>query len=310
MSAWNKIGRVRIGIVFVLAGATVTGLLAADKKSKRKTIQIGMVSSIFRDIPDPMVKVALRPFRVLMESQTGLRGKLVPAGDALSLGEQLSTNQLQLGVFHGFEFAWANQKYPGLRPLMIAVNRQRYLHAHFVVNQNSDIKDLAGLEGKTLAVPRCSREHCLLYLERCCLALGKEPTSFFHIDTPSGLEKALDDVAEERADAALIDGVALECYKNQRGHLYAKLKCIKKSGVFPAAVVAYHAGAVDKKTLHRFKVGMMNAKNTAHGRELLMLGSMTGFEPVPDDYQEILHQVAKTYPAPERYKVMKKQQAR
>src|SRR5262249_46745150 len=148
------------------------------------------------DIPDPMVKVALRPFRVLMESQTGLRGKLVPAGDALSLGEQLNSNKLQLGVFHGFEFAWAKQRYPELRPLMIAVNRQRHLRAHIVVNKNGDIKDLADLEGKTLAVPRCTREHCLLYLERSCQALGKEPASFFHVENPSGLEKALDDVAE------------------------------------------------------------------------------------------------------------------
>jgi ABC-type phosphate/phosphonate transport system substrate-binding protein len=192
---------------------------------------------------------------------------------------------------------------------MIAVNRQRYLHAHIVVNKDSQIKDLADLQGKTLAVPRCSREHCLLYLERYCQALGKEPAGFFQVKTPSGLEKALDDVAEGRADAALIDGVALDCYERLRAPLYAKLKCIQKSGVFPAAVVAYHAGAVDQKTLRRFKAGMMNAKKSAHGRELLMLACMTGFEPVPADYEEILVEVAKTYPAPERYKVANKEQA-
>jgi ABC-type phosphate/phosphonate transport system substrate-binding protein len=310
MSAWSKIGGLTIAVALALGSSLAIGLHAAQKKTKQPAIRIGMVSSIFRDVPDPMVKVALRPFRLLMETQTGLRGKLVPAGDAMSLAEQLNSNKLQLGVFHGFEFAWAKQKYPELRPLMIAVNRQRYLYAHIVVNQESNIKDLADLQGKTLAVPHCSREHCLLYLERTCQALGKEPGSFFHIDAPSGLEKALEDVAAGKADAALIDGVALDCYKKLRAPLYAKLKCIQKSGVFPAAVVAYRTGAVDKKTLRRFKAGMVSANQSARGRQMLMLASMTGFEPVPDDYQEILDQVAKIYPAPQDYKVAKKEQSR
>jgi hypothetical protein len=39
-------------------------------------------------------------------------GELVPCGDADNLGRQLMDDKVQLGVFHGIEFAWARQKYP------------------------------------------------------------------------------------------------------------------------------------------------------------------------------------------------------
>lgn len=310
MTAWTKTCQMRMGIAVVLACLTTPGVPAAEKKSQRAIIQIGLVDSIFRDVPDSMVKLALRPFRELMFSQTGLRGKLISAGDALTLGEQLTSNKLQLGVFHGFEFAWAQQKYPELRPLMIAVNHHRCLHAYILVKKDNGIEKLADLKGKKLAVPYRTREHCHLYLDHCCLELGKEAGSFFQIDTSSDVEAALNSVAEGRIDAVLVDGVVLGFYKKVHASLYRKLKPLKKSGVFPAAVVAYHAGAVNKKALHRFKTGMVKAKKSTRGQQLLLMAHMTGFEPVPADFQDLLDEVAKTYPAPQHIKVSKKQQAR
>jgi len=68
--------------------------------------------------------------------------------------------------------------------------------------------------------------------------------------------------------------------------------------VFPAAVVAYRPGILDEATLKRFREGMMNANRTILGRQMLTLWKLTAFEEVPQDYEKVLSEILKTYPAP------------
>src|SRR4051794_9240527 len=98
-----------------LVGLTVAGCAALLALASRAAaddradgaVRIGLVTSLFRDVPAPLVEMAKQPFKTLMRDQTGLAGTLVVGGDALSLGKQIDQNQVQLGVFHGVEFAWA-----------------------------------------------------------------------------------------------------------------------------------------------------------------------------------------------------------
>jgi ABC-type phosphate/phosphonate transport system substrate-binding protein len=302
-----------ISIFFALGlGVLLVVAVSAEEKKEKKhpAIKIGMVSSIFRDMPDCLARAAMKPFQALMESQTGLRGKIVPGGDAYELGAKLTTNEIQLGVFHGFEFAWAQQRFPQLRPLMIAVNQKRHLYACLVVKKDCPAADLAGLTGKSLAMSQQTREHCRLFLDRRCQSLAKNAAQVFsRITNPCNSEEALQAVAAGRVDAALVDAISLACYKMLYPGPAARLKVLEKSEVFPAAVVAYHAGAVNKQTLHRFKSGMLNAAKTAYGRQMLLMGRMTGFEPVPKDYKKLLAQVVRTYPPPKTFAVSAKNQS-
>src|SRR5271163_65869 len=75
-------------------------------------VKIGLVNSLFRDVPTSLVQVFAPPFQNFMRDQTGLEGQVLIAGDAEDLGKLLHDNQMQLGVFYGFEFAWVQQKYP------------------------------------------------------------------------------------------------------------------------------------------------------------------------------------------------------
>src|SRR5581483_3695979 len=97
---------------------------AEEKVASTNVVRIGMIDSLFRDIPESTVLAMMQPFQVLMETQTGVSGRLVPSGGAHALGLDLAEDRVQLGVFHGIEFAWARQKFPDLRPLMIAINEQ------------------------------------------------------------------------------------------------------------------------------------------------------------------------------------------
>ena len=52
----------------------------------------------------------MKPFKTLMEEQTGVQGTVVNGTDYDALGRQIMEESIQVGVFHGFEFAWAKEK--------------------------------------------------------------------------------------------------------------------------------------------------------------------------------------------------------
>jgi ABC-type phosphate/phosphonate transport system substrate-binding protein len=123
---------------------------------------------------------------------------------------------------------------------------------------------------------------------------------FGKITNPATVEDALDDVVDGVAQVCVVDSVALDCYKRRKPGRFAKLKIAHSSEIFPAAVVAYRTEILDEATRARFRDGMMNANRTARGRWLMTLWKLTGFEPVPPDYDRTLTEIAKAYPAPLR----------
>jgi ABC-type phosphate/phosphonate transport system substrate-binding protein len=290
----------------LVVAASVAGLVpsrsAVGEEVKTTPVRVGLTGSLFRDTPEALVQTMMRPFKSLMETQTGLSGELVPGIKPDDLGQRLKDDKLQLAVYQGFEFAWAKEKLPGLKPLMIAVNQNKELRAFVVVRDDGPAK-LPDLKGKTIAIPRRTREHCHLFLERRCEALDKPLKEFFgKVVTPFSAEEAVDAVVNGQVDAALADGCFLNWYEKQKPTRYARLKVAEKSEVFPAAVVAYYANALDEATLRRFRDGMLSAKDNPRGVQLMTLCQMTSFEPVPDDYDKVCKEIVKAYPPPEKKK--------
>src|SRR4051794_28255175 len=111
-----------LGLALLAATAALAGLAAAGERTEAKDVAIGMPITFFRDLEPAEAKTLMSPFKALMEKKTGLTGDVVIAPGSDALSKQLSAGQLQLGVFHGFEFAWARQKNPHLKPLVIAIN--------------------------------------------------------------------------------------------------------------------------------------------------------------------------------------------
>jgi ABC-type phosphate/phosphonate transport system substrate-binding protein len=294
---------VGLAAALVAIGITVTlapGLSAEEPKAKRPTVKIALVSSLFRDIPQALITASMGPFKILMEAQTGLRGDLIQGGDAIALGGQLKSDKVQLGVFQGFEFAWAQKKFPDLKPLMIAVNQRSHLYVYVVVSKNSTATSLADLKGKSLALPARTKGHCYLYMERTLKTPSQDFAKFFGAVTrPATTEEALDDVVDGVVEATVVDEVGLECYARRKPARAARLRNLEKSCVFPAAVVAYHAGSVDDATLKKFQTGMQNANKSAFGRQLLTLWQITGFDNIPEDFQQNLLDIGRAYPAPD-----------
>jgi ABC-type phosphate/phosphonate transport system substrate-binding protein len=292
-----------LGMVLAAAWLSLTLVVPApaEESASPGTLQVGVMHSLFRDTPETMIPILMRPFRSLLETQTGLRGQMVTVPDIDRLGQQMAEGKVQLGVLHGVEYAWLRENYPQIKPLVIVVNERRNLEAFLMVPRDSEVVGFADLKGKTLALARFSREHCHLFVEHGCQQCGATPQHFFtRITTPGDAEDALDHVIRGVVAATVVDGITLDYYRRQKPGCFAKLKTAVRSGPFPAAVIVYRPGSLDEATAQRVRDGLLQAGQTAGGRQLLKMCRMTGFEQVPADYDQILDQIVKAYPPQSR----------
>jgi ABC-type phosphate/phosphonate transport system substrate-binding protein len=294
----NWLKRVTALLVALTAIATLPAGARAEA-TEETPIKIGMVASLFRDVPASLMLAMMGPFKSLMKSQTGVPGDLIPGGEAFDVAQQLAENKIDLAVFHGIEFAWIKQKYPQIQPLMIAVNQERHFRVHLVVRGGDSVKSIADLTGLKIALPKGTREHSRLFLAKHCQICGKNTESFFKATTmPATVEEALDDVVDGEVQAAIVESVPLSSYTRRKPGRASQLKSLIISEVFPSGVIAYNPGHLDEETLDKFRNGMTNASKNMMGRQMLMLWKLTSFEPVPEDYETICKTIAQIYPSP------------
>jgi ABC-type phosphate/phosphonate transport system substrate-binding protein len=264
-----------------------------------KVVRVGLVGTLFRNMPEPIMQVAMRPFKSLLEAQTGMTGELVAGGDAGNLATLLKQDKVQFGVFHGVEFAWARLNNPSLRPLIVAVNERPAMHAVVLVPLESKAVTCADLKGKAIALPADSREHCRLFFDRRCVAPGCCAEKFFgRVNSPTNVEDALDDVVDGKLDALVVDVLTLEAYQKLKPGRAARLRTLRRSEPFPAAVVAYQPGALEEDLIARFRDGLLGASSSRRGQRLLEMCRITAFKVVPANYEQMLKDIATAYPPP------------
>jgi len=116
-------------------------------------VKLGLVGSLFREVPSGLVLLAMQPFKTYLDAEMEVTSKLVASGDACSLAKDLRDGKVHLGVFHGTEFAWAQARYPKLQPLFIAVNGEPRVTAHLIVKKSCPARTIAGVQDQTLAIP-------------------------------------------------------------------------------------------------------------------------------------------------------------
>jgi ABC-type phosphate/phosphonate transport system substrate-binding protein len=287
-------------VFFLVVGLATSAAPASGHEPAPVPVRMGMPASMFRDV-NPVVFAGLaRPFYTLVEMQTGLKSELLLIQTPDEMREQLDAGKLQLGVFHGFEFAWMKQKSPTLQALMVAAPQHRPLQALVVVNQDSPARTIADLKGKTVALPVGTREYVRLYLTRQCQALGNSPDAFFaQVTKPVNSDTSLHDVVDDKGvQAAIVDGGMFQNFTASYSGRAKRLRVLVSSDNFPESVVVYSPGKVDEDTIRRFRQGMSTAHATPLGRNLLALWSMAGFQPIPPNYQQQLTDCLKTFPPP------------
>lgn len=289
--------RLMVAALLAVAAFLISNPTARADEKKGSRLRIAMVESLLRDSPAALAKPVVEAFGTLVQAQTGLDTEVMRGEDACRLGQSICDNDVQIGIFQGVEYAWAKQKYPELKPLMLIINHRPRRHGALVVRADSAIANFADLKGKAVAMPLHSRCHCELFLSH---GIGEAaPKEFFRdFARPSNAEDALDDLIDGRYEAVILDVVALDAYQRRKPARANRLRTARKSVSFPASVVAYRPGNIDTKRLRQFQDGLMHSSDTVLGRQLMLLWRMSAFDRVPADFNTQLEQILKSYPPP------------
>ncbi len=281
--------------LILLAGIGITA-----EKAPAPQVKIGMLRSMVREVPPALFKAMAAPFQQVVFDQTGLKGDLVVIETPEDMQRQLTNGELQLGVFHGFEYAWMKMKQPALEPLMLVAINPQALQSVVVVSAESSAKTIGECQGGKLAIPNGTREHSRLFLNRRCRNCGGPPMQEFFPTTaaPRSVEEALDNVVDNVVQVAVVDQAGMAMFQRRKPGRFAKLKTLDQSELFPPSVIVYSRGKLEDDTLRRFRDGMATAHKTTLGSHLMGLMKVTGFEPVPGNYDQRLTEIVKAYPPP------------
>lgn len=281
------------------AGILVMGLARVEShQGKDKILNIGSSGSMTSSSSNVKEDDALETLRSFIKDETGMENKIVNEKNWQAVVDKLEKKELQIGVLQGYEFAWAQEKQPNLKPLMLAVKIHRYPRAFVVVKSDNKASDFGGLEGQTLSIPSTSKGFPKLFVEREAQAKGKKLEAFFSkIVTPEEPEDAIDDVVDGVVQAAVVDQAVLEAFKRRKPGRFAKLKPIAQSAPFPPPVILYKDKDLDNATLEKFRNGLIKASTKERGQKMLTMFHLTGFETVPDDFGKVLEETRKKYPA-------------
>lgn len=277
----------------------IPGLMVSGMQAKVDVLRIGTSGTLTAENETSKEKGATETLKGFIKEETGLNDIIERQKDWRELADKMAKGQLHLGVFQGYEFAWAQEKYNNLQPLALAENIYLYPVAYAVAQRSNPVKDFAGLQGQTLCLPNTGQHYLRLFAEHESQASGKNLKAFFaKITTEDNAEDVLDDVVDGKAQAAVVDRAALEAYKRRKPGRFNQLKEIAKSPPFPPVTVAYYDKVLDEATLRRFRDGLLNAKKKEKGRTMLTLFKLTGFDVVPKDFEKVLTDTRKTYPPP------------
>lgn len=297
ITRWSRHGPVLLGGTFVVLLMIWDGVATA-RQAKVDVLRVGTSGTLTTE-KDSKEKGALETLRKFIKDETGLENEIVRQKSWQDLTDKLTKGELHLGVYRGFEFAWAQEKQPNLKPLALAVNVYRYPVAHVVTRQDSPAANVAGLPGQSLTIPVESQSYLRLFVEHEARAAGKAPEAFFSkITTDQNVEDALDDVVDGVVQAAAADRVALEAFKRRKPARFKQLKEVAHSAPLPPPVIAYYGDVLDAATRERFTQGLLEANRKDAGQTMLTLFRLTGFEAPPDDFGKVLQTARATYPAP------------
>jgi ABC-type phosphate/phosphonate transport system substrate-binding protein len=265
-------------------------------------VRIGLPDVLFRDVHPVLVNAAAEPFKEMIQKTLGMSGILVKAKDYQVLADQLRAKQVDIALFHGFEYAWIKEKYTELTPLVMTLPTCGKVQACLVVNVGSKATKPAEVKG--VYVPKGCKAHCQMFLDRVREGLPEDRCC--PIDAKGNLltpEEVLDKVVSDcGSDAALVDISHIISFKKNKPGLGGCLKIIAESDLLPAAVVVCRTDAFKQFQRDAIAKGLVDCTKTAQGRMFLIFWSLKGFGKVNDEYLEFVDKTAKAYPAPDSQK--------
>lgn len=278
-----------------IASLFIPGYATAAKPDDK--LKVGITKNFFQNFSETIAKLVMQPFPEVVKAQTGLPGEIAMSPDSTELCERMQKGEAHLGVFQSHEFFWACQKYPELKPLMLAVNEKTPLKAYLIVRKDDAGKTVAGMAGKTIAIPTQTRPFAKLWVERRGVIPGKSLKDHYAKVMPvADSEEALDNLNGGSIDAVLVEKASWDRYKRIKPGTSDSLAAMLESEQFPSTVIAYFPKAVQPSYVERFKKGMMTADKNPGSSRLLQLVKISSFQAVPADFMKEGESLVQNYP--------------
>jgi ABC-type phosphate/phosphonate transport system substrate-binding protein len=263
--------------------------------SASNTLSVGIPKSIFQRIPEAVQSIATEPFVKYIKDHTGIEGKLHVLRDSAKLGRQLDEDEIQAGIFQGFEFAWAQADYPDLVPLVICTPPEP-CQAFCLVRADCAAKTIGDLKGQKMSLPPMYDDQCPLFLTHLKTQFMKGGDFSEVIKEKSGVD-AIFDVIDKKSACTTVDRLTLEYFESAYPGPYKNLRVLCESGIFPDACIAIKKGSLSPEVVEKLRSTLLDARNQPAGRELLTLWKMKSFDKVSANYLESLKRILKKYPA-------------
>ena len=108
----------------VLFSAAILGSLcesASAQQTNERVLRIGATGTITGKAEGAKEKAGLEILQRYIKEETGLKSEIVGQENWKIVAEKMAKGQFQLGVFQGYEFAWAQQKDAELKALAVAL---------------------------------------------------------------------------------------------------------------------------------------------------------------------------------------------
>ena len=217
---------------FAILLVATPGVRATDPELTK--IRVGLLEGMFKDVPKPLLAAMAEPFRSMMFKQTGLSGDVDMCPNSTCLAGKLKDRSISIGVFHGFEYAWAKNANPNLVPLLVTVPHGRKVQALILVSAVSELKKPADLKGIGVVVPKALKAHSQLFLDKI---RGQNPAIQIAAN-PASLtaEEAISAVAGGKEKAVITDIATLNGYYGLQPGAANQLRILAESELFPVAV--------------------------------------------------------------------------
>jgi ABC-type phosphate/phosphonate transport system substrate-binding protein len=300
MTLQSRILRWPVALLSCAVAAQVLGwgTGAASPQTKVDVLRIGTSGTLAAGKAGKNDDSALETLKAFIKEETGLENDILRQESWQELVKKLAKGDLHVGVLQGYEYAWAQQEHPELKPLAVAINVYIYPVAYVVTQRTGKAKAISDVRGQSFSIPAGGQRFLRMFLERQA-GTEKLETFFSKVIAPDNVEDALDDVVDGLVQATVVDRAGLEAYKRRKPGRFKNLKEVAHSQPFPPPLVAYYGKTLDEATRERLRAGLLGAKDKEKGETMLTLFRLTAFEPIPADFNKVVAETRKTYPPPD-----------
>jgi ABC-type phosphate/phosphonate transport system substrate-binding protein len=290
---------------FIVSALSLAALLAVPvvaahgRTDKPDALRIGTSGPLCSEKDVLKERGVLAALQLFVKNETGINDEITRQKGWAELADRLVKGELEVGVFQGYEFAWAQERYPNLKPLALAVSSARDVAACVVVRRDCEAADFTALEGQSLCMPDNGQGYLRLFLDRECRARGKAPKAYFaKVSSQQNVEDCLDEVVDGTVHGAVVEHAVLAAYQRRKPARFDQLKMVCRSEPLPPVVIAYCDKGLDEAAVKRFREGLVGARDREQGRTMLTLFQLTCFEAAPDNFETVLAETRKAYPPP------------